>query len=114
MKHKVEFKDNDGMFLQGGHPLTITLEYEERFIDRVISNYYHPEDGVDYLIGEVAKDISGHIMIDITDNPPEKDTFIRSEEGPYTYTECDWKLTIDAFFGIHYPCLLYTSDAADE
>ena len=105
MTIRIEWKGNDGVFLTGGHPLTIGFTCENSFLDRMISNFYTDTDGLDRLVTETAGELSGHVSIDLDDYPEEDDDFEEDDghdrdEGydhlaPYRY---------DAE-----GCLLYTS-----
>ena len=101
MTTRIRIETTDGMMLQGGHELTMQFSCDDSFLQRQIDTYGN--EGLDYLVEETAKDISGHIFIDLdSEEEGEEDR----DEGydhlaPYRYDgEGDWTLTIHSVFGV--------------
>ena len=91
MTTRIRIVTNDSMALQGGHKLTLEFTCEESFLERQIDQYGN--EGLDYLVTETAKDIAGHVYIDIAD--------AENDDHPYVYDgDGDWKITIHSMLGV--------------
>ena len=96
MTTRIRIVTNDGMALQGGHELTLEFTCEDTFLERQIDTYGN--EGLDYLVEETAKDIAGHVYIDIADTITND---CLDEDIPYEYEgDGDWKITIHSVFGV--------------
>ena len=109
-QYKVTVNGNDGQFLVGGNPLTVTFECGDEFFAHGAANY--GTEDVDYLVDELAKDVSGGIYWDLEEDvEAAEERGEDSEEvwrarhdadGYLRLTSPDelWKITIGSFWGV--------------
>lgn len=110
MTHMVTITGHDGTFLIGGNELITAFKCGDDFFEHGVVNY--GDEDIDYLLGELAKDISGAIYRHLEETHEEaeaagKDTeeawkALHNEKGIYRLEDPDeyWIVEVNSFWGM--------------
>ena len=120
-QHQLNMKGHDGTFLIGGNELITAFQCDDAFFQHGVANY--GSDDIDYLLSELAEDISGAMYQHLEETYEEaeaagKDTQkawenLHDEKGIFWLTDPDdyWDVAVNSFWGMCDTLALTTGQA---